>query len=511
MTKKKLAEILRFGPWVEEEAPASFYLIDHCKTCYIDTVYAHKKKFYRTCIYLVDHQYAYEWTPQKDSEVILCWLLKNLKKDSKFLIKKDRYFAQLYKETQIFSDVLQKKDLAYISNDQLLRLFNKASFLLKKQYGYSMITEAGDVLTEKDFRQMFPNVPSQSLLEVVRALSVPARRTYLDDFNLVLNEAALALKKCHRIFPVHFSMIKDRGLRRKLQNIRDKYYWIDNSFKIADVLCTEDIYAKVRKRAKEASLTELKEERDRLMSKPIQIRREQKGIYSRYQIGQKGRILVQLLQYLSLLQDRRKEPVLRFGSNIRKIYDAIQHKTGISRKELDFYLIEDIRRLLKEDRRVSKKELQKRHVIISIGYYKGKNTASEYFVGRDAKKIFQYFMDKRKKEQGKELKGFVASLGNQGSVVKGKVRIILDPDNGDLKKGEILVTGMTRPEFVPLMKKAKAVITNEGGITTHAAIVSRELKIPCIIGTKYATDKLHTGQVIEMDMQKGIIKICHTS
>ena len=66
---------------------------------------------------------------------------------------------------------------------------------------------------------------------------------------------------------------------------------------------------------------------------------------------------------------------------------------------------------------------------------------------------------------------------------------------------------MTRPEFVPIMKKATAVITNEGGITSHAAIVSRELNIPCIIGTKRATKVLNNGDMIEMDLKKGEIKI----
>lgn len=68
-------------------------------------------------------------------------------------------------------------------------------------------------------------------------------------------------------------------------------------------------------------------------------------------------------------------------------------------------------------------------------------------------------------------------------------------------------TSMTRPEFVPLMKKAAAIITDEGGITCHAAIVSRELNIPCIIGTRIATKVLKDGDYIEVDADNGIVKI----
>ena len=75
------------------------------------------------------------------------------------------------------------------------------------------------------------------------------------------------------------------------------------------------------------------------------------------------------------------------------------------------------------------------------------------------------------------------------------------------QKGNILVTSMTRVEFVPLMRKAKAIITNEGGIACHAAIVSRELNIPCIIGTKVATDRLKDGDKVGLDLKNGEIKL----
>ena len=92
--------------------------------------------------------------------------------------------------------------------------------------------------------------------------------------------------------------------------------------------------------------------------------------------------------------------------------------------------------------------------------------------------------------------------------VRGKIRVIIyQRDFKKFKKGEILVSGMTRPEFMPLMQRAKGIITDEGGITCHATIVSRELKIPCIIGTKVATQILKDGDIIEMDATSGIVKI----
>ena len=76
-----------------------------------------------------------------------------------------------------------------------------------------------------------------------------------------------------------------------------------------------------------------------------------------------------------------------------------------------------------------------------------------------------------------------------------------------LEIGDILVSPMTRPELMPAVKRAAAIVTDEGGITCHAAIVSRELGIPCIIGTKNATRILKDGDKVEVDANHGVVKI----
>ncbi|MFA6227032.1 MAG: PEP-utilizing enzyme [Candidatus Paceibacterota bacterium] len=104
----------------------------------------------------------------------------------------------------------------------------------------------------------------------------------------------------------------------------------------------------------------------------------------------------------------------------------------------------------------------------------------------------------------KELKGQVAC----GGKVRGKVRIIMSKkDIGTLEDGEILITAMTTPEYLPAMHKSAAFVTDEGGITCHAAIVARELKKPCIIGTKNATKVFKDGDMVEVDADKGIVKV----
>lgn len=84
---------------------------------------------------------------------------------------------------------------------------------------------------------------------------------------------------------------------------------------------------------------------------------------------------------------------------------------------------------------------------------------------------------------------------------------MIDPAvSNNFKKEDILVSGSTRPEFLPLMWKATAFVTDAGGMLSHAAIVARELRKPCLLGTETATRVFKNGDRVEVDAEKGIVK-----
>lgn len=133
---------------------------------------------------------------------------------------------------------------------------------------------------------------------------------------------------------------------------------------------------------------------------------------------------------------------------------------------------------------------------------------TEWGFDKDTKEF--YFLQSRpittieeKKEVLKPLcKGLPASPG----IGRGKVILIKDVSEINLvKEGDILVTEMTNPDMVPAMRKAAGVVTDEGGRTCHAAIVSRELQIPCIVGAKNATKVLKEGQTVTVDATRGVV------
>ncbi|MBI4453572.1 hypothetical protein HY636_02920 [Candidatus Woesearchaeota archaeon] len=103
-----------------------------------------------------------------------------------------------------------------------------------------------------------------------------------------------------------------------------------------------------------------------------------------------------------------------------------------------------------------------------------------------------------------DFRGIIASLGK----AQGHVKICFSSSEAlqKIKQGDIIVASMTMPDYLPAMKKASAIVTDEGGATSHAAIVSRELKIPCIVGTKIATKILSDGELIEVNANHGVVR-----
>ncbi|MBI4153301.1 hypothetical protein HY497_02155, partial [Candidatus Woesearchaeota archaeon] len=126
------------------------------------------------------------------------------------------------------------------------------------------------------------------------------------------------------------------------------------------------------------------------------------------------------------------------------------------------------------------------------------------FVGNETKRFEQKELEKEKElAELREVHGQSACSG----VVRGRARIIkLRKDFDKIEKGDIIITFNTNPTYVPYLEKASGLVTNEGGMLCHAAIVSREMNIPCIVGAINATKVFKDGDRIELDARNGIVR-----
>jgi len=184
---------------------------------------------------------------------------------------------------------------------------------------------------------------------------------------------------------------------------------------------------------------------------------------------------------------------------INMVMEEVARRCNLSLKQTRFLLPHELKRLLYEGF-VDKGELSKR---TEFCVYYGEKGKEIYFTGVKAKQLADEAA-KTNHDLVDEIKGQVACVGNAKGVVK---KVFRPSDMHKMNKGDILVSIATDPDIVSAMKKAAAIITDQGGVTSHAAIVSREMNTPCVIGTKIATKVLEDGDLVEVDARKGLINI----
>jgi phosphoenolpyruvate synthase/pyruvate phosphate dikinase len=181
-----------------------------------------------------------------------------------------------------------------------------------------------------------------------------------------------------------------------------------------------------------------------------------------------------------------------------KMMLEIGRRVGLSLNQMRMIIPSDVPKLF---RTVDVNKINEEYNGVVIWFKRPKATK---YIGEAAVKKVTYLKKHLPKiPMTKIIKGELAYPGK----VRGTVRVILDiKDAQNFKKNEILVTRMTDPNYITIMKMSKAIITDIGGITCHAAIVSRELRKPCLVGTQFATKIYKDGDMVEVDANKGIVK-----
>lgn len=208
---------------------------------------------------------------------------------------------------------------------------------------------------------------------------------------------------------------------------------------------------------------------------------------------------------------KRGENVFKYGENVFiPNYSAWLAKNipgNYSAEEIRYLTYSEILEYIDNSKYLPPKEtLEDRKKIFFASYRKvGKET---YLSGKEAEReISKLKLFKDIDASVEQVSEFFGQVAYKGKVAGKAVLIFKREDMNKFKDGEIIVSPMTEPGYIPIMKKARAIVTDEGGMLCHAAIVAREMKKPCIIGTKIATKVLKDGDLVEIDANKGIVKI----
>lgn len=411
-------------------------------------------------------------------------ILNNQLKDKYYINSLVNCWRKIKKKQDIFSEKIEKIDLGRLPDKKFITLLGKFWQYRKKIWLIGIFIESfdawGDYLLSLELKK-FPTIRFSA--RELTILTQPEVKSYLAQARQELLALALAIHKDR----VAIKKIQQNlHWWRKILNYQKKWHYIHNTWWHVGKLPISIILAEIKSTWRNI----------------VSSRREYQELCHPHLISLKKKIPRELanvfyfFRVLSAWRNERKAQMQIVNSYAQKFLKELSRRTGLKINTLK-YLNPFERITLPFSPRFTR-ELKKRGK--TSGIYVRYRQKYLWFLGLEAEKIKAAF-DARLLASG--LKGRSANYG----LVRGLARIIITKEDfRKMKKGDILVTQMTRPEFTPILSRAAAIVTDEGGLTCHAAIVSREMNIPCVIGTQVATSVLKNGDKIEVDAYKGIIK-----
>src|SRR4030042_4783265 len=409
------------------------------------------------------------YTLEKRYQKIVDFVFKKISKDRNYVYKIRKIFDKRADAFLSFIEDIKRTNLKKLSNKDLIEIKDKYArfYHWTAPYGEPLpyfLKEKLQSILEEHFlkKKKISDKEFQILL-------TPLYRSFLN------REAQDLLK------------IKKEGVKEHAE----KYKWF--LFDYASLVVDENFFLK---RLKEFS------------KKPPQkidydaLKRKKEEIIRKYKIKNTYKHYLFILEDLFYLMDKKKEVLTKCHFFITPLYKEAGRRLSMGLNDIRFFVWEEVKNALLNKKKINSKTAEERRKSSAVKYING----DPVWLSLEQTGILLSEVEKDEKSllESPEVKGISASFG----IIEGKIRYLKSAkENGKIKKGEVLLVSNTTPDFMPAIQKAKAIITNEGGITCHAAVISRELGIPCIVGTKIATKVLKEGDLVKVDANKGIVKV----
>ncbi len=403
--------------------------------------------------------------------------------DDRELEKVKKAYLQAVKNIhQTYSKI---KNLEKVTGPQLRQLylnFHK-NYLLFWLHG--LVPEVSNWGGEQILKEKLAgmSLTSEQFIAALEKLSAPERLSFYQEEELDLLE--VKYKEGTNTF------------KNALQKHRQKYFWLANSYYETDIL-NENYF---QKKLKDMNVKNIPEEIKKIKEIPFNAKRAKRKVITELKINKEIQKIAQRLSYCIWWQDTRKKQIFIANHYITIILAEMSRRKNIPLDALQRAWCTELEQFI-TGKKIPLEILQQRKKKF-LGHY-----ATTLTLVSDEKKfdlLVNPFLEKKIDKTITKIKGTVASIGKE--LVRGKVKILLSPKESEkVQRGDILVAPFTSPEYIIAMRKAAAIITDEGGMTSHAAIVSRELGIPCIVGTNTATRVLKDNEMVEVDGRKGIVR-----
>lgn len=506
-------------------------------SCFVNEFKNPSGKAYKKIMTIFKGCHLWFYYGEEDSKLVGDHLVKKFLDDPQFTVLANQKIIEWSDKLRTFAEKLPEDNLEKLSNQQLWNYYRQHDEIHTKYYQWGWLPVAVDMfhnnLTEKLKQYLRSiNVTEDKVNETLVILTQPKKKSLIqieqEEFLKIAQKIQNDLYH-HQLFKKLFKLFEEEDalplglathtpeyeklLEQKIDKIRDqikkpilkmiekyyqKYFYVKYMWIGKEGTDSFEHYLKelVKFTGRNSSATQLLKEKETERTKILK---------KRSNLIKKLNIKGEWLTIFNSWGDFMVTKIYRRYAQIYAIYrmqfilDEIVKRLKITKAQIRLMIKDEIYQALIK-KKINRSDLKKR--LRFCVYYVEKDFEKVY-TNPQAQKLASQIKLKVNVDQT-EIKGQTGCIGK----ATGKVKIILRPkDMVKMQKGDILVSIATDPDIVPAMKKASAIVTEQGGITSHAAIVSREMNIPCVIGTKIATKVLKDGDLIEVDANKGIVKI----
>ncbi len=469
--------------WYKQSAPSlgtTMSLPSWAMLCPKDGVPAKGICFPNSWMYFSPDESGFMYTDLNESRKMMQKLLELMGNDSKLVSRWILQHAKAAKglEKRILEMVKAAESFSPQTKEQCIVLFER---FLEKEYDRwtaSLFIDLFDPFEAEILAYIFGDQLSKIESKDLQVLLLPDKT--------FLWQEQESFEQIKTQFEKNGSRLNPR-ISKALKNHAKEFWWIQNSYQTVTKL-DESFFAERLKEKSEPAFWK-------------EVKKNKKEVLKKYSFDRKTFNRLQQFVDLTFFRDERKKFTLIANYGMIHFFHAIASKHQIPIAQSDAVVSFAEYRLFIEKDKAFLEELRKREKNGVVVWTRDQPGA--FFIETDqAHEIFSRVEESFLGE--KMVHGTIASLGK----ATGPAKIVLNQkDFSKFNDGDVLITGMTRPEFVPLMKKASAIVTDEGGITCHAAIVSRELKKPCVIGTQTATKTFKDNDLIEVNANHGWVRI----
>ena len=384
------------------------------------------------------------------------------------------------------TEKIRKMDLAKLSDDEIIKLYD---FLDKNCLNARAMLDtdidAVDIMLEEfllaQLKKELPGNTNYELSKLYKQISKTVYQSYtLEQEREIIK---LALKK--------------KVTNQDINKLYNKFWWTSLGWESTSIH-SKDYFVKAV--AKTAKREDLKQQLAKMENHADEVENKRMELITKYNLSAKIRHWFLVIDKYNKLHDERKETQVKAMHAYLLLMYETARRLKLSKNDLEWLFHAEVKDLLKGERLDKAEVARRKKAICVLVTKKGIKTLS----GKKAKDFWEKEL-KLGNKQVSEFKG----MGVTNGKVMARVKVCAGAQEAlkKVQKGDILVCPMTLPEYVPAMKKSAAIVTNEGGITCHAAIISREFNIPCVVGTKIATNVLEDGDKVEVDANNGVIKI----